>query len=162
MPQRPYDERLLRQTFDVALKAREAGEHPFGSLLADKDGNVLREQLNGYKSGGGDRTAHAERLLAQWARVNLSDDEIASCTLYTSAEPCAMCSGTIYWVGIGRVVFGLAEHDMKSITGAHDENPTLDLPCRTVFDAGQRATEVVGPLLAEEAARLHADFWKDN
>ncbi len=33
-----------------------------------------------------------------------------------------MCSGTIYWVGIGRVVFGLAEHDMKSITGAHDEN----------------------------------------
>ena len=40
MPQRPYDERLLRQTFDVALRARTAGEHPFGSLLADKDGNV--------------------------------------------------------------------------------------------------------------------------
>ena len=53
MPQRPYDERLLRQTFDVALKAREAGEHPFGSPLADKYGSVLREQLNGYKSGGG-------------------------------------------------------------------------------------------------------------
>ena len=53
MPPRPYDERLLRQSFEVARKARDAGEHPFGSLLADKDGNVLREQPNGYKSGGG-------------------------------------------------------------------------------------------------------------
>ncbi|TIS72505.1 MAG: nucleoside deaminase, partial [Mesorhizobium sp.] len=34
MPQRPYDERLLRQAFEVARKARDAGEHPFGSLLA--------------------------------------------------------------------------------------------------------------------------------
>lgn len=160
MPQRDYDEPLLRQTFNVALKARDAGEHPFGSLLADKNGKVLREQPNAYNSGGGDRTAHAERLLAQWARENLSLEELASCTLYTSAEPCAMCSGTIYWVGIGRVVYGLAEHDMKGLTGAHEENPTLDLPCRTVFEAGQRPTEVVGPLLAEEAAQLHLDFWK--
>ena len=73
-----------------------------------------------------------------------------------------MCSGTIYWVGIGRVVFGLAEHDMKALTGAHVENPTLDLPCTIVFEAGQRPTEVVGPLLADEAAQLHADFWKDK
>ena len=162
MPQRPYDESLLRQSFDVARQARDAGEHPFGSLLADKDGNVLREQLNGYKSGGCDRTAHAERLLASWAQKHMTLEELASCTLYTSAEPCAMCSGTIYWVGIGRVVFGLAEHDMKALTGAHVENPTLDLPCRIVFDAGQRPTEVVGPLLADEAGQLHADFWKET
>jgi len=159
MPQRPYDEQLLRQTFEVARRAQAAGEHPFGSLLADKDGNVLQEHLNGYASGGADRTAHAERLLAQWARVNLGEDELASCTLYTSAEPCAMCSGTIYWVGIGRVVFGLAEHDMRALTGAHEENPTLDLPCRVVFDAGQRPTEVVGPLLQDEAAALHVNYW---
>ena len=66
------------------------------------------------------------------------------------------------WVGIGRVVFGLAERDMKALTAAHVENPTLDLPCTTVFEAGQRPTEVVGPLLADEAAQLHVDFWKDK
>lgn len=162
MTQRPYDERLLRRTFGVARKARAAGEHPFGALLADGDGHVLREQPNGYNAGGGDRTAHAERLLAQWARENLSPEVLASSTLYSSAEPCAMCAGTIYWVGIGRVVYGLAERDMKALTGAHDENPTLDLPCRAVFDSGQRPTEVVGPLLADEAAELHADFWKEK
>ena len=48
---------------------------------------------------------------------------------------------------------------MKAATGAHEENPTLDLPRRAVFAAGQRATEVVGPLLAYEAAQLQEDCW---
>lgn len=159
MPQRDYDERLLRESFKVAKRAREGGDHPFGSVLADKHGKVLREQGNGYSAEGGDRTAHAEKLLASWAAKNLSLEELQDCTLYTSAEPCAMCSGAIYWAGIGRVVFGQTERDLKAQTGAHEENPTLDLPCHIVFEAGQRSTELVGPLLADEAAQLQADFW---
>lgn len=162
MPQRPYDEDLLRQSFAVAKRSRDGGDHPFGSVLADKHGKVLREQGNGYTSEGGDRTAHAEKLLASWAAKNLSLEELQEATLYTSAEPCAMCSGAIYWAGIGRVVFGQTEHDLKIQTGAHEENPTLDLPCHIVFEAGQRPTEIVGPLLGEEAAQLQADFWKDK
>ena len=159
MTQRDYDERLLRESFKVAQRARDGGDHPFGSVLADKDGNVLREQGNGYTAEGHDRTAHAEKLLASWAAKNLSLEALQESTLYTSAEPCAMCSGAIYWAGIGRVVFGQTERDLKAQTGDHEENPTLDLPCHIVFEAGQRPTEIVGPLLAEEAARLQADFW---
>ncbi|MFN4142876.1 nucleoside deaminase [Aestuariivirga sp.] len=156
---RPYDETLMRRTFDVARRSRDAGDHPFGSILADGDGNVLMEQGNGYASEGGDRTAHAERLLAGRAGKAYDLEFLAQCTLYTSAEPCAMCAGAIYWAGIGRVVFGLSEREMKQLIGDSRENPTLDLPCRLVFAAGQRATEVVGPLLAGEAARLHDEFW---
>jgi tRNA(Arg) A34 adenosine deaminase TadA len=162
MPQRLYDERLLRAAFTAAKRAREGGDHPFGAVLADKDGNILREQGNGYSSEGGDRTAHAEKLLASWAAKNLSLDELSRCTLYSSAEPCAMCAGAIYWAGIGRVVFGQTERDLKAQTGAHEENPTLDLPCHLVFDAGQRPTELVGPLLGDEAAQLQADFWNSK
>ena len=89
-----------------------------------------------------------------WAAKNLSLEELQDCTLYTSAEPCAMCSGAIYWAGIGRVVFGQTERDLKAQTGAHEENPTLDLPCHIVFEAGQRPTEIVGPLLADEAGAV--------
>ena len=160
MPQRDYDERLLRASFAVAQRSRDGGDHPFGSVLADKRGNILREQGNGFTSEGHDRTAHAEKLLASWAASHLSLAELQECTLYTSAEPCAMCSGAIYWAGIGRVVFGQTERDLKAQTGAHDENPTLDLPCNIVFEAGQRPTEIVGPLLPEEAAARQADFWK--
>jgi tRNA(Arg) A34 adenosine deaminase TadA len=157
---RPYDEALLRRAFDVARRSREAGDHPFGAVLADGEGKMLMEQGNGYSSEGGDRTAHAERVLATRASRAYNVEFLARCTLYASAEPCAMCAGAIYWAGIGRVVYGESEKALKAETGAHEENPTLDLPCDIVFKAGQRPTEVVGPLLEDEAAALQADFWK--
>jgi tRNA(Arg) A34 adenosine deaminase TadA len=157
---RPFDEALLRRAFDVARRAREGGDHPFGSVLADADGQVLLEQGNGYSSEGRDRTAHAERVLATNASRAYDLEFLRRCTLYTSAEPCAMCAGAIYWAGIGRVVYGQSEKGLKEQTGAHEENPTLDLPCELVFASGQRPTEVVGPLLEDEAAQLQADFWK--
>jgi tRNA(Arg) A34 adenosine deaminase TadA len=157
---RNHHEALLRRAFDVASRSRAAGDHPFGSLLADGEGRVLMEQGNGYTSEGGDRTAHAERLLASRAARAYDLEFLARCTLYTSAEPCAMCAGAIYWAGIGRVVYGQTEKALKAQIGAHEENPTLDLPCSLVFAAGQRPTEIVGPLLEEEAAQLQTDFWK--
>ena len=156
---RPHDEALLRRAFDVARRSRAAGDHPFGSALADGEGRVLMEQGNGYRSEGGDRTAHAERLLASRAARAYDLAFLARCTLYTSAEPCAMCAGAIYWAGIGRVVFGQTEKALKEATGAHEENPTLDLPCAVVFAAGQRPTEVLGPLIEDEAAEPHAGAW---
>ena len=156
---RAYDEALLRRSFAIAAKAREGGDHPFGCLLADAEGNVLMEQGNGFTSEGHDRTAHAEKLLASRAAKAYDTAFLQTCTLYTSAEPCAMCSGALYWAAIGRVVFGQTEKDLKAQTGAHEENPTLDLPCHIVFAAGQRPTEIVGPLLEAEASQLQADFW---
>ena len=62
----------------------------------------------------------------------------------------------------GRLVYGQPEKTLKAATEGHAENPTLDLPCRIVFAAGQRAVEVIGPLLEAEAAALQTDFWKDG
>ena len=152
-------ESYLRRAFAIAAASKAGGDHPFGALLVGPDGAVLMEQGNGYSAEGQDMTAHAERLLATRASKAFRPDFLAGCSLYTSAEPCAMCSGAIYWAGIGRVVYGQSEHDLKLMTGNHAENPTLDLPCRVVFGAGQRDIEVIGPLLADEAAALQADFW---
>jgi tRNA(Arg) A34 adenosine deaminase TadA len=151
---------FLRQAFAVAARAREDGDHPFGAVLVGPDGTVLMEQGNGYRSEGGDMTAHAERLLSTRASKRHKPDFLAGCTMYVSAEPCAMCSGAIYWAGIGRVVYGQSEAALKAATGNHPENPTLVLPCRAVFSAGQRLVNVVGPLLEEEAAALHTGFWE--
>ncbi len=153
------DHRFLRRSFEVARRAQEHGNHPFGAILVGPDGTILLERENGFLPDR-DRTGHAERLLAGDACRAHPPELLARCTLYTSAEPCAMCAGAIYWAGIGRVVYGLSEHRLRAITGAHPENPTLDLPCRTVFAAGQRPTEVVGPLLEDEGAALHEAFWR--
>ncbi len=151
-------EDFLRRSFDVARRAQTRGNHPFGAILAGPDGAVLIESENGYMPDR-DMTAHAERLLATQASKSYAPDFLATCTMYTSAEPCAMCAGAVYWAGIGRVVFGMTERHLKDLTGNHAENPTLDLPCRIVFSAGQRKVEVVGPLLEDEAAALHQGAW---
>jgi tRNA(Arg) A34 adenosine deaminase TadA len=70
-----------------------------------------------------------------------------------------MCAGAIYWIGIGRVVFALAETGLLRYTGSHEENPTLDLPCREVFARGQRQIAVAGPFLEDEAGKVHEGFW---
>ena len=154
----PADETLLRRSFDVARRAQEHGNHPFGAILVGPGGEVLIESENGYLPDR-DMTAHAERLLATRASRAYRPDFLASCTLYSSAEPCAMCAGATYWAGIGRVVYALGERRLKEITGNHPENPTLDVPCRVVLDGGQRRVEVVGPLLEEEGAALHLRAW---
>ena len=152
------DEHFLRQSFAVAHRALTHGNHPFGAILVDADNNVLIETENGYMPGR-DGTAHAERLLATQACTTLPAEILKGATLYSSAEPCAMCAGAIYWAGIGRLVYGLSEHRLRAVTGNHPENPTLDLPCREVFRSGQRATEVLGPMLEDEAEALHAGVW---
>ena len=152
------DELFLRRSFAVARRSLAHGNHPFGAILVDAKANVLLEAENGYMPDH-DGTAHAERLLATQACTTLGADVLKTATLYSSAEPCAMCAGAIYWAGIGRLVYGLSEHRLRAVTGNHPENPTLDLPCREVFKSGQRATEVVGPLLEDEAKALHAGVW---
>ena len=151
-------DKFMRRSFAVAQSARTHGNHPFGALLVSATGEVLMEVENGYMPDR-DMTGHAERLLATQASKQFDPKFLAGCTLYTSAEPCCMCAGAAYWAGIGRVVYGLSEHRLKTLTGNHAENPTLDLPCRTVFAAGQRHVEVIGPLLEDEAAAVHAGAW---
>jgi tRNA(Arg) A34 adenosine deaminase TadA len=153
------DEYFLRRCFEVAKRSLDHGNHPFGAILVDDNRHILLEAENGYMPLR-DGTAHAERLLATTACTTLEPDLLARATLYSSAEPCAMCAGAIYWAGIGRLVYGLSEARLRRITGNHQENPTLDLPCRTVLASGQRATVVEGPCLEDEAATLHERFWR--
>jgi tRNA(Arg) A34 adenosine deaminase TadA len=153
-----FDELFLRRSFEVARRSMTHGNHPFGAILVDAHRQVVLEAENGFMPDH-DGTAHAERLLATKACRTLSADVRAKATLYSSAEPCAMCAGAIYWAGIGRVVYGLSERRLRGVTGNHPENPTLDLPCREVFASGQRRTEVVGPMLEDEAEALHEGVW---
>ena len=84
-------------------EALEAGDEPFGSLLVDADGEVRKEDRN--RVGDGDGTRHPEIELARWSAANLSVDERAHATVYTSGEHCPMCSAAHAWVGLGRIVY---------------------------------------------------------
>ncbi len=148
----------LREAIGLAAAARAAGRHPFGALVVGADGAVLARAGN-ESAAGDDPTAHAETVAIRRAAATHGTAALAGGSLVTSAEPCAMCSGAVYWAGLSRVVYGLSERRLRTLTGAHPENPTLDLPCRDVFASGQRRVDVRGPLLEDEAAAVHDGFW---
>ncbi len=152
------DETWIRRAIELAGEARARGDQPFGSLVVAPDGSVVAEGRNSLETDD-DITGHAETNLvrATWKRRHEFD--LSTCTLYTSTEPCAMCSGAIYWAGIGRVVYGLSEAGLAELTGADPKNPTMALPSEVVLNSGQHDVEVVGPVLADEAAVVHDGFW---
>jgi tRNA(Arg) A34 adenosine deaminase TadA len=155
------DRQILQQVLELAVRSKEKGRHPFAAIVADADGNIVAECGNNAMPPEGDPTQHAERLAAAEAARKLPPAKLAACTLYTNAEPCAMCAGAIYWCNIGRVVYAMSERHLLQLTGNHPENPTLSLPCRDVFASGQRNVSVVGPVeeFVAQATEPHIGFW---
>ena len=150
---------LLQRAVEIARHARQSGNHPFGALLADPEGNILLEAENNVATQR-DCTGHAETNLMRLASHHFDARFLSRCTLYTSTEPCAMCAGAIYWGGVGRVVYALSEEDLYRMTGDDPENPTFLLPCREVFARGQRPVTVEGPADLAEAREVHEGFWQ--
>ncbi|GAB5585241.1 hypothetical protein Unana1_00141 [Umbelopsis nana] len=148
----------LKRTIEVAARAKGLGRHPFGSIVVGPEGNIIAEQ------GNIDTLNHAEATLCRTVYTNYSQSYLNQCTLYTSFEPCAMCAGSCYWAGIGGVVYGVTEDRLLAITGNSDANPTMSLPCRKVFSAGQREVQVFGPFpeLEDEIVADHLKFWTSH
>jgi tRNA(Arg) A34 adenosine deaminase TadA len=152
------DLKYMRAAIGVAWKSREKGNHPFGAVLVDGEGRLLLEGENTVVTGG-DCTGHAETNLIRLASQRYDVDFLAACTLYTSTEPCPMCAGAIFWGNVRRVVYGLGQEGLYSLTRT-DSDGVLLLPCRELFSRGKRTIEVVGPLLEDEARDVHVGFWR--
>ena len=100
-------------------------------------------------------------ILKKLSKPNETYEKIVdghTCTIYVTKEPCPMCTGAIFWGNVRRVVYGLSQEGLYEMIGEDDED-VLDLPCRELFEKGHKTIEVIGPILEEEARRVHAGFW---
>ena len=130
------DVRFLRRALELAASAREGGNPPFGSLLVGRNGTVLLEERNSCVTDA-DITAHPELKLARWAGSELEPAAAAEATMYTSCQPCDMCTGAIERAGLGRVVFALSTEQLLAL------KPSAPAPSPSV--------RLDGPALADEA-----------
>jgi tRNA(Arg) A34 adenosine deaminase TadA len=151
------DQIFIRAAINIAFKSRENGNHPFGALLVDKEGHILLEAENTVVTEN-DCTGHAETNLMRKASQKYDKEFLADCTLYTSTEPCPMCSGAIFWGNVRRVVYALSEKRLYEMVGEKTEEVLL-ISCRKIFELGRKPIEVNGPVLEEEAIRVHEGFW---
>jgi len=155
------DTYYLQQAIAVSKKSRDHGNTPFGALLVDPQGSIILEQEN-IEITQSNCTGHAETTLMEAASQRYKKDFLWQCTLYTTAEPCAMCAGAIYWGNVGKVVYGISEERLLTLTGDNEQNPTFNLPCREVFSKGQKNITVIGPFpeLENAIVAVHEGYWK--
>ena len=123
----------LARAVELAEQALAAGDQPFGSVLVSGEGEELAVDRN--RAAGGDRTQHPEFNLARWAAANLTPDERARATVYTSGEHCPMCAAAHAWVGLGPIVYvGSTEQMVQWHTeaGLTAPGPVAPLPINQV------------------------------
>lgn len=152
-----WDEKYLRRAIAVAARSRKNGNHPFGALLVDEQGKLLLEAENSVVTQQ-DCTGHAELNLMRAASQQYEPGFLAGCTLYTSTEPCPMCTAAIFWGDVRRVVYGLSEARLYDLIG-EDSQEVLRMPSRELLKHGRKDIEVIGPLIEDEALSVHIGFW---
>ena len=138
------DARFLRRAIELAVEARARGDEPFGAILVH-NGEFVMEARNAVHSDT-DVTQHAETRLVSKACRSLPADVVEDSTLYTSTEPCQMCSSAIHWARVPRVVFGYAATSLRNLV---DDTSDID----------PRTARYEGPFLADEAIAPHDGYW---
>lgn len=151
---------LIRRMFVFVLYLESAvakGNHPFGAILVHGD-DVLIESENSIHTSK-DPTAHAELNLTRKIsdHPQIDNEMRATAILYTSTEPCIMCCGAIYWAGISAVVYSVSHAKLAEYAGKD-----FLCSCKEVFAKGSRAITVIGPVLEDEGAKVHAQYWSNQ
>ncbi len=160
----PTRTEILNLCVKLAQEALEAGDAPFGSVLVSGDGKILRQDRNRDISGENgdgiaDSTMHPEYTLARWAMRNMSPEERAKATVYTSGEHCAMCSAAHAWCGLGPIVYvsSTKQYGEWMKEAGITSGPVSPLSIQQVAPG----IKVEGPIegLDQEVKKLHVQRW---
>lgn len=155
------DNTYLRLAIERSRSARARGNRPFGAVVVAADGRVLTEAWCNTTETG-DCTGHAETTAVRQISPHYDRETLAQATLYSSAEPCVMCAGAIFWSNIGRVVFGIDAERLRVFRGLRPEQRDAELSCRDVFAASPHPIVCIGPALVGEASEPHTGFWQGS
>ena len=133
--------------------ALDDGDEPFGSILVGGDGATLYEDRNRVKDG--DHTRHPEFAIARWAVDNMTPDERARATVYTSGEHCPMCAAGHAWVGLGRIVYAASSSQLSEWLTEWGSRPPPVAPLPVTTVAPHLVVDGPAPELADAIKALY-------
>ena len=149
------DEQFMRMAIELSAAAVEHGNEPFGAVLV-KDNEVVYTNENQIYTMN-DPTFHAEMGLIRRFCEDTGITDLSEYTLYSSCEPCFMCSGAMVWMNLGRLVYGASNIELEALLGNEGCSST-----KMVFDNSFRKPEVLGGVLSGEALEVLASYFKDH
>ena len=140
----------MRRALKLADEAARRGEVPIGALVVAPNGRLVAQAHNRTRELS-DPTAHAEMIVLREAAALLGDWRLEEHTLYSTLEPCSMCTGAAILARIRTLVFG-ARDPKAGMCGSLEnlaQDPRLNHPI-----------ELVEGVLAGESARMLQDFFR--
>jgi tRNA(adenine34) deaminase len=114
LPSIEFDRGMMMKCIALSREAGAAGEYPYGAVIT-RGADVVITSGNRVTQDG-DVTHHAEMVTISAAQKLLRTVSLDDCTIYSSAEPCALCSYAIRESRIGRVVYGLPSPHMGGVS----------------------------------------------
>ena len=140
----------MARAHELSRKASLRGDQPIGAVLV-KDGKIICEFGNRVNSDN-DPTMHGETGLISYASYVLEKSIWEGSTLYTSLEPCIMCTGSIHWAGIKTVVYGGSTRQPSGAPWGPER-----LRCHEVYQRFDWNITVRGPLMDDEYVKVRAE-----
>jgi tRNA(adenine34) deaminase len=145
------DEHWMRQA--IAIAVREKGVDPANTPIAAlvvRGGRLIAFGVN-QTAECCDATAHAEVVAMRAAGQAVGQMKIEGATLYSTLQPCGMCTMASIWAGIGRIVYGAGRNDVHTMYFEDRHLDTIDF----IRDAYKDDLELAGGILAAACARLY-------
>ena len=147
-------ERFMRMAIDEAARGGAEGNSAVGSVVV-RDNAVVATGRNLVTSSN-DPTAHAETVALREAGAALGTPDLSGCTLYTSFQPCPMCTGALMVSGIGTVVMGARPSPGENRYGSY-------WPEELIEKAGWASRlEVVTGILPDECLQVRREWEARN
>ena len=140
------DEKFMRRCLELAQEARAMGETAVGSVVVDGD-TIIGEGMESTRTLL-DHSAHAEVLAMQAASQTQQSLKLYGATLYSTVEPCVLCSWVIRKAGIARVVFGVPAGEAGGFTSQYAVLKDAEL------NAWVSPPEIVSGVLQDECESL--------
>ena len=146
------DELFMKKAIELSKAAVEHGNEPFGAVLV-KDGEIVFTNENQIYTMH-DPTFHGEAGLIRRFCAETCITDLRDYTLYSSCEPCFMCSGAMVWVKLGRLVYGASNAELESILGNDGCSCS-----RIVFENSFWKPELTAGILKEQAVEVLRDYF---
>ena len=146
----PDDERWMREAIALAkTKGTDPSDTPIAAVIV-RDGVVLSAETN-RTAEDNDATAHAEICAYRAAGAHVGDMELRGATLYSTLQPCGMCTMASIWAKVGRIVYGAGRDDVHRMYFEDRNLDTVDF----IRDAYRDDLSIEGGCLAAECAALY-------
>ncbi len=149
------DNVFMKQAIELSRLAVEHGNEPFGAVLV-KNGEVVYTNENQIYTMH-DPSFHGEAGLIRRFCAETGITDLTEYTMYSSCEPCFMCSGAMVWVKLGRLVYGASNDDLERILG----NDGCECS-RMVFENSFHSPKVTSGVLREESLAVLEAYFKSH